>query len=286
MCRVLKVSTSGYYDWLTRKPSARQERRERIAEATERSHVESHGVYGYRKVHTDLIEDFEIACCAETVRQAMNDLSLAGKHKRRFVCTTDSDHTQPVAENILKRDFTASRPNEKWLADLTYIETREGWLYLATVLDVFSRRIVGWSMGSTRDAALVCRALEMAVSQRCPEPGLIHHSDRGVQYTSDQIHSLFSEHKITVSMSRKGDPYDNAMQESFFGSLKTEWIDGVYDSIEEAKASLFKYIEIFYNPKRRHASLGNISPVEYERRWQAGSLTALNGKAEKKDKAA
>jgi putative transposase len=272
MCRALKVSASGYYAWLGREPSERQRRRQRIAKAAREAHVESHGIYGYRKVYHDLQNDAQTACCLETVRCVMNDLGLSGKGKRRFVRTTDSDHDQAVAENVLQRDFTAAGPNEKWLADLTYIGTNEGWLYLATVMDVFSRRVVGWSMSEVRDADLVCNALEMALARRCPSEGLVHHSDRGVQYTSEAMRRLFEEHSITVSMSRKGNPWDNAMKESFYGSLKTEWIDGPYATCEQARQEVFKYIEMFYNPVRRHASLGYLSPAEYERRWERGEL--------------
>ena len=276
MCRTLRVSPSGFYDWRSRKPSARSLLRDRIALAVAESHAESHQVYGYRRVHTDVVEDHEIPCCDETVRNVMSALGLRGKHKERFVRTTDSDHDKPVAGNLLQRDFTTAGPNQKWLADITYIATREGWLYLATVLDAFSRRVVGWSMSERIDAALVCDALEMAVGMRCPDEGLIHHSDRGGQYASESMDKLFDLHGIAVSMSRKADPWNNAMQESFFGTLKTEWADGVYASRDEAKRELFKYIELFYNPRRRHSSLGNISPVEYERRWKNGTLTPVN----------
>lgn len=276
MCRALKVSTSGLYAWRSRKPSPRSILRDRIARAVAESHADSHQIYGYRRVHDDVVEDHEIPCCKETVRLVMADLGLRGKYKKRFVRTTDSDHDKPVAANLLERDFTAAGPNKKWLADITYIATREGWLYLATVLDVFSRRIVGWSMSARIDAALVCDAVKMAVGMRCPGKGLIHHSDRGSQYASESMEELFELHGIVVSMSRKGDPWDNAMQESFFGTLKTEWADGVYESRDEARKELFKYIELFYNPRRRHSSLGNISPVEYERRWENGTLTPAN----------
>jgi len=276
MCRTLKVSTSGFYDWRSRKPSARSLLRDRIAQAAAESHAESHEVYGYRRVHTDVVEDHKIPCCDETVRSVMAALGLHGKHKKRFVRTTDSNHDKPVAANLLRRDFTAAGPDQKWLADITYIATREGWLYLATVLDVFSRRVVGWSMSERIDAALVCDALDMAIGMRRPDAGLIHHSDRGSQYASGLMEDMFALHGIAVSMSRKGDPWDNAMQESFFGTLKTEWADHTYASHDEAKKELFEYIELFYNSQRRHSSLGNISPAEYERRWKNGTLTPAN----------
>lgn len=276
LCRVLQVSRSGYYAWRRREPSARAQRRQEIARAAQRSHRDSHGTYGYRRVHRDLIEDHQIACCRETVRHVMGDLGLCGRHKRRFVKTTDSNHDEPIATNRLQRDFAATRPNQKWLADITYIRLVEGWLYLAVLLDCFSRRIVGWSLSRTIDAALVCAALEMALRQRCPEGDLVHHSDRGVQYASQAFRDRLTREGLTMSMSRKGDPWDNAMMESFFGSLKTEWIDADYATEEQARMEVFKYIEMFYNPTRRHSALGYLSPAEYERRYEAGPLTPLD----------
>ncbi len=266
MCPLLEVSSSGYYDWNHRKPSQQQQRREEIAQAATRSHAESDSIYGYRKVRDDLL-DWEIACCEETVRKVMKELGLHSCTKRKFVVTTDSKHDNPVAENLLDRDFTATGINQKWLTDITYIQTGEGWLYLAAVLDVFSRKIIGWSMSRKIDTELVISALEMAIMQRKPEPGLLHHSDRGVQYTSGDYQQKLKDIDIICSMSRKGNCWDNAMMESFFGSLKTECVYQTnYQTREQAKQSLFKYIEIFYNRKRRHDSLGNISPEEFERR--------------------
>jgi putative transposase len=272
LCRVLQVSRSGYYAWRRRKPSATAKRRQAIARGVQQSHRDSHGTYGYRRVHQDLIEDDEIACCRETVRQVMAELGLCGRHKRRFVKTTDSNHDEPIAANRLHRDFTATRPDQKWLADITYIRLAEGWLYLAVVLDCFSRRIVGWSLSRTIDAELVCAALAMALRRRCPQNDLVHHSDRGVQYASRMLRKRLKEEGVTMSMSRKGDPWDNAMMESFFGSLKTEWATTTYAREEEARMEVFKYIEMFYNPTRRHSALGYLSPAEYERRYEAGPL--------------
>lgn len=268
MCEVLQVSPSGYYDWQIRKPSQQQQHRHKIVQAAARSHFESHRIYGYRKVWEDLDEQ-QVACCPETVRHVLQELGLFSRRKRKFVVTTDSQHTHPVAENLLDRDFTAARPNQKWLTDITYIPTREGWLYLAAVLDVFSRRIVGWSMSDRIDTELVTSALQMATTQRSPEPGLLHHSDRGVQYASDAYRQILDELGVVCSMSRKGNCWDNAMMESFFGSLKSEWVYGKdYQTQEDAKQDLFKYIEMFYNRQRRHASLGYISPAEFERRYE------------------
>jgi putative transposase len=272
LCQVLQVARSGYYAWCRREPSATAQRRIQIAQAAQQSHGDSHGTYGYRRVHRDLIEDYEIACCRETVRQVMAELGLCGRHKRRFVKTTDSNHAEPVAANRLQRDFTATRPDQKWLADITYIRLAEGWLYLAVILDCFSRRIVGWSLSRAIDADLVCVALEMALSRRCPSGDLVHHSDRGVQYASRPLRKRLAGAGLTMSMSRKGDPWDNAMIESFFGSLKTEWIARGYATEAEARMEVFKYIEMFYNPTRRHSALGYLSPAEYERRYDAGQL--------------
>ena len=272
MCRTLQVSRSGYYAWHRRAPSATAERRGQIARAARQAHDDSHGTYGYRRVHRDLIEDYEIACCRETVRQVMATLGLWGRQKRRFVKTTDSNHDEPIATNRLQRDFTATRPDQKWLADITYLRLAEGWLYLAVILDCFSRRIVGWSLSRAIDADLVCAALEMALSRRCPSGDLVHHSDRGIQYASRSLRKRLAGAGLTMSMSRKGDPWDNAMMESFFGSLKTEWVVTGYATEQEARMEVFKYIEMFYNPTRRHSALGYLSPAEYERRHAAGQV--------------
>lgn len=276
LCRVLKVSRSGYYAWRRREPSAGRQRRQEIARVAQQSHRDSHGTYGYRRVHRDLVDDHEIACCRETVRRVMAELGLSGKHKRRFIKTTDSNHEEPVATNLLQRDFTATRPDQKWLADITYIRLAEGWLYLAVILDCFSRRVVGWSLSRHIDADLVCAALEMALRRRCVPSDLVHHSDRGVQYASQALREMLEREGLTMSMSGKGDPWDNAMMESFFGSLKTEWIDTGYATEEAARMEVFKYIEVFYNRTRRHSALGYLSPAEYERRYETGQLTPMD----------
>lgn len=275
LCRVLQVSRSGYYAWRGRAPSVTAQRRQQIGQAAQESHRDSHGTYGYRRVHRDLVDDQQLACCRETVRRVMAELGLWGRHKRRFLKTTDSNHEEPIATNRLERDFTATRPDQKWLADITYIRLTEGWLYLAVVLDCFSRRVVGWSLSRRIDAELVCTALEMALRRRCPQGDLVHHSDRGVQYASEALRSLLQREGLTMSMSRQGDPWDNAMMESFFGSLKTEWIDTGYATEAQARMELFKYIEMFYNPTRRHSALDYLSPAEYERRYDAGQLTPM-----------
>jgi transposase InsO family protein len=264
MCKVLQVSDSGYYDRLKHKTSDAQQKRQNIAQAAARFYFESERIYGYRKIYEDL-RQANIDCCRETVRRIMHQIGLFSRVKRKFVHTTDSDHDMAVAENLLDRDFTAASVNKKWAADITYIPTEQGWLYLAAVMDLYSRRIIGWSMSKHIDSELVTSALQMAISQRRPQAGLLHHSDRGSQYASDNFQDLLDDNGIVCSMSRKGDCWDNACMESFFGSLKTEWVrDKKYSSFEEAKKDVFKYVEIFYNRRRRHASLGYLSPAAYE----------------------
>jgi putative transposase len=268
MCRVLDVSDSGYYDWRDRPPSERQQRHQQIAQAAARAYFESHRIYGYRKVHQDL-RSAGVPCGEDMVRQVMRENGLHSRIRRKYITTTDSDHAEPVADNILNRDFLADRPNEKWVADITYIATAEGWLYLAAVMDLFSRRIVGWATSETIDAALAASALKRAVEQRFPESGLLHHSDRGVQYASEKYQAILKECQIVCSMSRKGNCWDNAVMENFFGSLKNEWIlEQVFPTRQAAKESLFKYIEVFYNHQRRHASLGYVSPAAYEEQYE------------------
>ena len=268
LCRVLKVSTSGYYDSIKRNPCPQQIRRTSIAQAAAHSYFESHRVYGYRKVYEDLLEE-NVICCEETVRRIMRNIGLFSRIKRKFVVTTNSNHALAIAENILNRNFTADRPNQKWAADITYIPTQQGWLYLAVVMDLFSRRIVGWSMSDTIDSALVQSATKMALQHRNPDAGLIHHSDRGVQYAAQDFQDLLEANQAVCSMSRKGNCWDNACVESFFGSLKNEWVRGkIYETFEGAKKDIFNYMEMFYNRKRRHASLDYVSPVVYEEMYE------------------
>ena len=268
MCRVLDVSASGFYDGRDRPASARTQRHQQIAQAAARAYFESHRIYGYRKVYQDLKAE-GVDCGEEMVRQVLRENGLHSRIKRKFVTTTDSRHTEPVADNILDRDFSAQRPNEKWVADITYIPTAEGWLYLAAVLDLFSRRIVGWSVSEAIDANLVAAALQQALEQRRPEAGLLHHSDRGVQYASGNYQALLQKGQIVGSMSRKGNCWDNAVMENFFGSLKNEWIqEQVFATRAAAQESLFYYIEVFYNRQRRHAALGYLSPAAYEEQYE------------------
>ena len=273
MCRVLDVSRSGYYSSLDRPPSARQQRREQISRAAEEAYWREYGIPGHRKVHEELVEQ-QVECCRETVRKVLAEKCLFSRTKRKFVATTDSTHSRPVAENVLAQNFEADAPNQKWTADITYIPTRAGWLYLAVVMDLFSRRIVGWSVSASLETTVVLDAMQAALVQRKPEPGLLHHSDRGCQYASHAFQELLDGHGITCSMSRRGNCYDNAPTESFFGKLKTEWTNFQnYATHEEAQQHIFEYIELYYNRKRKHAALNYTTPMKYEELYRKTNPT-------------
>lgn len=265
MCDLLGVSRSGYYKRLHWKPTARHRRTSKIREEAKRSFEENHGASGYRGVHEDLKAD-GVECCPETVRIALKTQGLKATQSKRFVpTTTDSDHDLPIAENVLQRDFTASRCDEKWVSDITYIRTDSGWMYLAVILDLYSRKIVGWAMASHMRKELVLDALEMAIAHRRPTGSLIFHSDRGSQYASEKFRKRLKFLNITQSMSRKGNCWDNAPAESYFGKLKTEWTRRRrYRTRDEAKQSVYYYIEIYYNSRRRHAAIGYLSPNDFE----------------------
>ena len=265
MAKVLEVSTSGFYGWLRRAPSERARRREDLAEVIVDSFRQSDCNYGSRKIARDLL-DRTVRACRNTIARLMRELGLHSRaQKRKFVVTTDSSHDQPVASNHLDRDFTASRPNEKWVADITYLRTKEGWVYLAAVMDLFSRRIVGWDVSERIDTALIENALNNALASRSPENGLLHHSDRGCQYASSDYRDLLERHGIECSMSRRGNCWDNAPMERFFGSVKGECMNHKrLADLGHVRREAFRYIEIFYNRRRRHQALGYVSPVDYE----------------------
>jgi putative transposase len=266
MCRVLGVARAAFYAWLKDPTRSREQRRKALVEKIEQVREEPFmNVYGSPRM-TEELNGRGVAVCENTVAKVMKEADIRADSPRRFVpCTTDSDHDHPVAPNTLDRDFSAKVPNQKWLTDITYIPTREGWLYLAGVLDCYSRKIVGWSMDVTMKAELVTDALDMALKRRRPEAGLLHHSDRGSQYACEAYQSLLAANGIECSMSRVGNCYDNAMKESFWSTLKREAIgEVVFDTIEEARARIFEYIEVFYNRKRRHSSLGYVSPEAFE----------------------
>jgi putative transposase len=265
MCHVLQVSRSGYYAWRRRPASAQAQRRSRLLEQIQAAHAESRQTYGSPRVHAEL-EAQGVSCSKNTVAKLMREHALRSKMRRRFVVrTTDSRHEHPVFENRLNQQFEQASTDQAWAADITYIPTAEGWLYLAAVIDLCSRRIVGWATADHLRAELPCEALKRALDQRDPTSELLHHSDRGVQYACDEYQQLLAQWGIAPSMSRTGNCYDNAVMESFFGTLKTELIHHeTYDSRAAARQALFEYIEVFYNRKRRHSALGYRSPMEYE----------------------
>jgi putative transposase len=264
-CDALEVSESGYHAWADRPASASALRREGLVAAVELVHAEVKGRYGSPRM-TAALNARGHDCTENTVASLMKDHGIRAKSAKRFVRTTDARHGLPVADNLLDRQFEPEGPNQAWSADLTYIPTADGWLYLAVVEDLFSRMIVGWSMDATMTSRLVVDALSMAVSRRLPGEGLLAHSDRGSQYASEHYQLLLGEHGITCSMSGVGQCWDNAPVESFFASLKRELVhDESYTTRDEAKASIFEYVEAFYNRVRLHSSLGYLSPEQFER---------------------
>lgn len=269
LCRMLQVSLSGYYAWRSR-PECRRSRENRVLLVHIKSvFAQSDQTYGSPRVHRDLKEE-GITCGKRRVAKLMRQSGLRAQLPKRFVITTDSAHALPVADNVLDRQFQAAAADTRWAADITYVWTRQGWLYLSVVLDLFSRKAVGWSMQPTLERGLVLDALEMALLRRRPAEGLLCHSDRGSQYASLDYQTLLQEAGIVCSMSRKGNCWDNAPVESFFSTLKRERIHRrQYDSREEARADIFQYIELWYNRRRRHSSLGYLSPEEFERRAAA-----------------
>jgi transposase InsO family protein len=265
-CDVLEVARSGYYAWRKRPASAHSQRRAELTDHIRAVHAVHHqDAYGAPRIQQELVAQGH-ACNRKTVAKCMKQAGIQAKTVKKFrVSTTDSKHAHPVAENIVARNFTPSEKNQTWAADITYIATAEGWLYLAAVEDLHSRKIVGWSMSERIDSRLVVDALEMAVQRELPGEGLVAHSDRGVQYASEHYQALLKNHGVTCSMSRKGNCWDNAPMESFFATLKKELVHHErYRTRDEARRSLFEYIEVFYNRVRRHSSLGYLSPLQFE----------------------
>lgn len=268
MCDVLKVSRSGYYSWLDREPSPRAQRHARIQAAIVEVHAASHGIYGSEKIAAELRrrDDLETAC-RNTVAVAMREMGIKSRIRKRFTPTTTRvDPNRQAAPNTLARDFTADEPNRKWVADITYLPTAAGWVYLAVVMDLFSRKVVGWAISSSLATELVSDALRRAIETRRPVgKRLLHHSDRGCQYTSDAYRQVLRTLGIECSMSHTGSCYDNAAMERFFWSLKHEWTNHEkFANLEEARMSVFKYIDTFYNTHRIHQTLGYQSPATYE----------------------
>jgi putative transposase len=265
LCDTLDVSPAGYYAWRQRPTSEQQQRRDALVVEIRAIHAEVKARYGSPRIHAELLARGQ-ECCVNTVAKLMRDNDIQAKTARKFrVTTTDSNHDLSVADNLLDRQFNPSEANEVWVADITYIPTLEGFLYLAAVEDLYSRRVVGWSMDDNMESRLVVDALEMAIQRRLPDETLLAHSDRGSQYASEHYQRLLGRHGITCSMSRRADCWDNAPMESFFASLKKELVhDARFATRAEARLAIFEYIEVFYNRQRRHSSLGYVSPAEYE----------------------
>jgi transposase InsO family protein len=265
LCATLGVSPAGYYAWRSRPASAARQRRDALLVEARAIHQEVKARYGSPRLHAELVARGR-RCCVNTVARLMRHNGIRAKTTRKFRHTTDSNHELPVADNLLGRQFSPGGPNVAWSADITYIPTADGWLYLAVVEDLFSRMIVGWSMDGTMTSRLVVDALDMAVRRRLPAEGLVAHSDRGSQYASEHYRHLLARRGISCSMSRVAQCWDNAPVESFFASLKKELVHHEsYTTREQAKASIFEYVEAFYNRARRHSSLGFLSPEEFER---------------------
>jgi putative transposase len=269
MCEQLGVSTSGYAGWKKGRGSVNWPSDEQLLALIRIVHAESKQAYGSPRITAEL-KARGVPVSKDRVRRLMKEHGIRGRHKRKFKATTDSRHKLPVAPNLLEQDFTTSAPDQTWVADITYIPTREGWLYLATVMDVYTRMIVGWAMDTRMTRELVINALRMAYWRRKPKAGLIHHSDRGSQYCSTDYRDLLKKYGMDASMSRKGNCWDNAVMESFYNSLKNERVfHEDYATRQEAKDDLVDYIEVFYNRRRRHSGLGYRSPAQYYAAWLA-----------------
>jgi putative transposase len=268
MCKALNVSPSGFYAWRDRPVSVREMANRELVEKIETVYYDSHEAYGSPRVYHEL-KSQGVACSENRVARLMRLRGLRAKQVRRYKTTTRRNKRHRVAPNLLQRVFRADRPDHKWLSDITYIPTQEGWLYLAVILDLYSRGIVGWAMSERMTSALTIGALKMALRQRRPGAGLIHHSDQGSQHTDGDYQALLSAHGIQASMNGVGTWYDNAPMESFFGTLKSELVHHrVYRTRDEARPDLFFYIESFYNRRRRHSSLDYLSPETYEQLYQ------------------
>jgi len=271
LCQVMQLKTGSYYAWCSQKRRERRReehaRQQILVEQIQKEHHQSRDSYGSPRIYRELQEQ-GIKCGRHRVARLMHDHDIVAKKARRFRVTTQSNHALPIAPNVLDREFTASAPNQRWVGDITYLWTREGWLYLAIVLDLFSRRVVGWSMQSTMEAGLVCDALQMAIQRCVPAAGLLYHSDRGGQYASLLYQDQLRRHGMVASMSRKGNCWDNAVAESFFSTLKTELLPAqAFRTRDQAKALVFEYIEVWYNRQRRHSTLGYVSPAQFERQY-------------------
>ena len=274
LCRSLEVSPSGYYEWLKRPDSPRQKEEARLVVEIKAAHTRNRETYGPERLQTDLAEH-GVHVGVHRIKRIRREHGIRCKQTKKFKATTNSKHSLPVAENLLEQNFVADAPNQVWVTDITYIPTDEGWLYLAGHKDLFTGEVVGYAMGERMTKSLVCQSLFRAVATKCPAAGLIHHSDRGSQYCSQKYRKLLEQFKMQSSMSRKGNCYDNAPIESFWGTLKNELVyQRRYATRREATQEITEYIEIFYNRQRRQARLGFLSPAGYERRYYKKVLAA------------
>jgi putative transposase len=280
LCRTLDVARSGFYAWCRRPESAHAQRDRRLRVLVRASFDESKQRYGSPRVHEDLLEQ-NMRVSRKRVIRLMQEAGFKARIRKRFKCTTLSDHDQPVAANLLDRQFTADAPNRRWVGDTTeFVIGESGKLYLAAILDLFSRFVVGWAVSAVNDRHLTIKALAMALKRRCPDIGLLHHSDQGSPYASEDYQMLLDTHGITCSMSRRGNCYDNAVMEAFFSSVKSELADR-FASCGDAKMELFDYIEVFYNQRRRHSTIGQISPAVFERRAIPEGVDAMENRTER-----
>lgn len=274
LCDVLGVSRSGFYAWKKRPPSTRSKRRARLSVEIAATHKKSQRRYGSPRVHRALRKQ-GVRVSRKTVERVMREDGIVARKKRRFRCTTDSNHTSPIAPNVVQRQFEPKAPNRLWAGDVTYIATDEGWAYLAVLLDLYSRRVVGWALSATNDTELALIALERAVQTRLVPVGLVQHTDRGSPYASDDYRKALVGRGMIASMSRKGNCWDNAVAESFFATLRVELVDDErYTTRDAAEASIGDYIEQFYNAERLHSYLGYISPIEFELRARVAAIAA------------
>ncbi len=273
LCRCMQVARSGFYAWRRRPESPHARRDRRLKVLVQASFDASKQRYGSPRIHRDLIEQRERVSRKRIIR-LMQEEGLKARVRKRFKCTTMSDHDQPVAANLLDRQFTAATVNQRWVGDTTeFVIGETGKVYLAAILDLFSRFVVGWAISAVNDRHLVIQALQMALRRRCPEAGLLHHSDRGSPYASEDYQGILQAHHITCSMSRRGDCFDNAVMEAFFSTVKVELGDR-FETSDEAKRALFEYLEAFYNQRRRHSTLGYVSPAVFEQRAQSTQTSA------------
>jgi len=280
LCRCLRVTRSGFYAWQRRPESTHARDDRRLKVLVRASFEESTHRYGSPRIHEDLLEQDEHVSRKRVIRLMQED-GLVARLRKRYKLTTMSDHDQPVAANLLDRQFEAEAPNQRWVGDTTeFVIGSSGKLYLAAILDLFSRFIVGWAVSAVNDRHLTIKALEMALKRRCPEIGLLHHSDQGCTYASEDYQTILAARGITCSMSRRGNCYDNAVMEAFFSTVKHELADR-FDSCGDAKMALFDYIEVFYNQRRRHSTLGQVSPAAYERRAIEEGMDAMENRTER-----